>query len=153
MNAADRKRFWTKVKKTSTCWLWQSHILPSGYGQFWLDGRARPAHRVAYENLRGAIPKGMLACHKCDVRDCVRPFHLFVDTDMDNTRDAARKGRLHKARGSRAGSAKLTKSQVRRIKKLLLQGVSQREIARRFNLRSYSTIWWIAHGHTWRHVA
>lgn len=39
-------RFWSKVQKTDTCWLWSAAVRrkDDGYGAFWLDGRHQPAH-------------------------------------------------------------------------------------------------------------
>ena len=68
------------------CWLWLGFISPDGYG-------TRLAHRRAWELARGPIPDGMLVCHRCDVRHCVNPDHLFLGTHLDNMRDMIRKGR------------------------------------------------------------
>lgn len=43
----------------------------------------------------GPIPKGMFVLHKCDVRACVKPDHLFIGTKKDNTRDMMSKGRSY----------------------------------------------------------
>lgn len=62
------------------------------------------AHRVAYEQKFGLIPPGMAACHKCDVRACINPDHIFLGTHDDNMRDMVAKGR---ARGRLTGTAKV----------------------------------------------
>jgi hypothetical protein len=46
-----------------------------------------------WEMERGAIPKGMQVCHKCDVGFCCNPSHLFLGTPQDNTDDKIKKGR------------------------------------------------------------
>jgi hypothetical protein len=43
--------------------------------------------------MNGPVPSGMLILHKCDVRGCVNPDHLFLGTAKDNTRDMMTKGR------------------------------------------------------------
>lgn len=89
------ERFWSKVLKTPTCWLWQGKKFPrTGYGQFTIRRKTVLAHRTAHELAIGPIPAGMLVCHRCDVRDCVRPDHLFLGTYSDNMRDASSKMRL-----------------------------------------------------------
>lgn len=89
-------RFWPKVQKTETCWLWTGAKNDAGYGKLWdyEYGAPRAAHRLAWEMEHGAIPDGLFLCHHCDTPTCVRPDHMFVGTQFDNMRDAARKGRV-----------------------------------------------------------
>lgn len=97
------ERFWPKVRKTRSCWLWTAACDRSGYGKISLT-TSRPvrAHRVAYELLVGPIPPGMFVLHHCDNPACVRPSHLFLGTQLDNVLDAKAKGRT--AIGDRNGS-------------------------------------------------
>ncbi len=78
------QRFWSKVRKTRTCWLWMSHLDKDGYWRFWYNGKAVPAHRFAYEIWVGPIPEGLTIDHKCRIRHCVRPFHLEPVTNRIN---------------------------------------------------------------------
>lgn len=73
---AVRDRFWSKVEKTPTCWLWTAAKTRTGYGRFQFEGKARLAHRMAYELIRGPIPSGLTLDHLCRVRSCVNPAHL-----------------------------------------------------------------------------
>lgn len=68
-------RFWAKVLKTDTCWRWRGALV-RGYGKFWLDGKQRSAHRVAYELAVGPVPSGLTLDHLCRERSCVNPTHL-----------------------------------------------------------------------------
>lgn len=71
------KRFWSKVLKTRTCWLWQSTVNPGGYGRFWITPKISVmAHRFAYELEIGEIPEGFEAHHMCDNQVCVNPAHI-----------------------------------------------------------------------------
>lgn len=92
MNEATEARFWSKVSKSEGCWEWTA-ALRSGYGVFYADGRLHRAHRVSWEIANGPIAEGLLVCHRCDNRRCVRPDHLFLGTSTDNNRDMTEKGR------------------------------------------------------------
>lgn len=87
--------FWSLVKKTDTCWVWQGDM-SKGYGRIWRGKRRYAAHRVAYELAHGEIPGGLLVCHHCDNKPCVRPSHLFAGTHKGNMQDWTKKG-LNKA--------------------------------------------------------
>lgn len=90
-------RFWAKVRKTKTCWLWTGGSDQNGYGQIQvkLAGTWRPvrSHRVAFFLEHGRWPANGL--HGCDNPRCVRvaPGHVFEGTKADNTADMLAKGR------------------------------------------------------------
>jgi hypothetical protein len=89
------ERFWSKVRKTETCWIWTASLSTAGYGQFGTSrGVLERAHRVAWR-LTGKplIPDGAVLMHACDNRLCVNPAHLSIGTQRDNVRDAVEKGR------------------------------------------------------------
>lgn len=81
-------RFWAKVEKTKTCWLWTGAIGKGGYGNFYADRRYVRAHRFAYELLVGPIPEGLDIDHVrargCRHRHCVNPAHLEPVTRQEN---------------------------------------------------------------------
>lgn len=139
--AGDRRRFWAKVRRADAdaCWLWVASAFKGGYGQFTAmsaggDSRKQVhlyAHRVAWIVTHGDIPQGMCVLHRCDTPKCCNPDHLFLGTQDDNMKDAARKGRLSVPRPSRH---KVTTAQLAEIDALLAGGVIQADIARRYGL-------------------
>ena len=89
------ERIEAKIERVpfSGCWLWLGTVDKRGYGFFPLDLRSQRAHRVSYETFVGPIPEGLEVCHRCDVRCCVNPSHLFVGTHHQNVLDMVSKGR------------------------------------------------------------
>lgn len=76
-------RFWQKVDKTSTCWLWKAGKSDRGYGIYYA-GKMRRAHIVAYELMIGSVPEGLELDHICRIRHCVNPDHLEAVTHQQN---------------------------------------------------------------------
>lgn len=148
---SPEERFWRSVDRRSPdeCWLWTAATNGVGYGVFEVDGGRVYVHRFSYELHRGQIPTGMYVCHSCDTRACVNPAHLWLGTNADNLADMAAKGRsIH---GARSPHAKLTKPQVRAIRRLYATGRhSQRELAIRFEVNQ-TNISFIVRRQTWRH--
>lgn len=90
-------RFWQLVDKQDSCWIWIGHRQGRGYGYFRPNQpKGMLAHRMAYILTYGAIPKGKLICHRCDVKLCVNPKHLFCGTQKQNSIDMVLKKRASK---------------------------------------------------------
>jgi hypothetical protein len=148
-------RFWRRVKKTRTCWLWTGYYRrENGYGQIAvkIKGIRRPmsVHRVAWTLAHGPIPKGKEVLHKCDIRLCVRDSHLFLGTQLENNQDMMNKGR--QAKGERHAWHKLPEKDVIEIRRLLKGGLlSKRKIARQFGV-SPSNVRLIEKRQTWKHL-
>lgn len=111
-------RFWAKVVKSETCWNWRG-ATNRGRASINIGGTPKNAAVVSWEMAVGAVPSGMVICHKCDNPRCVRPDHLFLGTQRDNIHDAISKGRLKNPpvmRGEDSPAAKLNWEIVRQIR-------------------------------------
>jgi hypothetical protein len=126
-------RFWSKVDKDgpihpilkTRCWMWTGSTSKLGYGRFWMERSIQLAHRVSWYLSLGSWPTPD-ALHKCDIRRCVRPEHLWEGNNRDNCLDMHSKGRAYK---------KLRKADVLAIREGYRPGkVTQKELARRFKV-------------------
>jgi hypothetical protein len=156
--ARTRERHWrdsfTELlwlpEPNSGCWLWLGTTNRLGYGT--ISKRAKSnrifAHRAAYLVAHGSIPDGLDVLHRCDVRCCVNPDHLFVGTHTDNMRDMMRKGRHRAVRGDKHGAAKVTPEIVQAIR----ASIEPRQVlAARYGISKH-TVHGIRGGGTWKHV-
>lgn len=97
------ERFWLRVMKTDTCWIWNGWSGNKNYGRMSIYDKGKMkniptlAHRVSWELHNGKIPHGIHVLHKCDNPPCVNPDHLFLGTHKDNMMDMSKKGR-HRSR-------------------------------------------------------
>lgn len=150
-------RFWSKVRKTDTCWEWQAGICGSGYGGFSVktkDGnKNRHTHVVSWILTNGDVPAGMCVLHTCDNRKCVNPDHLFLGSRLNNVQDMDKKGRrkTKASNGSTNGFSKLNEESVRLIRERFQRGELQSALAKEFNVTQVC-ISQITLRKTWRHV-
>lgn len=85
MDDIIRARFARKVKPYANgCWIWVGAVTSRGYGTQHDGTRMQRAHRLAYEEIYGAIPSGMIVDHICFERRCVNPLHLRLVTTKQN---------------------------------------------------------------------
>lgn len=162
------ERFWSFVgivNDRDTCWRWMGATV-RGYGKFKLNYKQISAHRYAYMTKVGEIPPGLFVCHRCDIRHCVRPQHLFLGTNTENQRDAAAKGRS--AFGNRSGAytrpdrlrhgechgrAILTEADVHHIRQVWkpYRQPTQQELATRYGV-TQASISAILRGINWKYL-
>ncbi len=125
-----------KRKIENGCWLWTGTVSEFGYGIMEIvvqTGKQMSfqVHRVSFAHYKGPIPEGMCVLHKCDVRACFNPDHLFLGTRQENTADMLSKGR--EARGEQTWNAKLSNANIRRIRRAKKSGVRSTDIAKYFS--------------------
>jgi hypothetical protein len=80
----QKERFWEKVKKSDSCWLWTGCE-----GQCTINAKRYKVHRVSWMIHYGSIPENKDVKRKCKNRSCVNPEHLFLadKTNVSDTRD------------------------------------------------------------------
>jgi hypothetical protein len=79
------KRFYSNVRKTNACWIWNGSKHLNGYGRFGVNKLRISAHRFSYMINKGHIDEGMFIHHECNRKDCVNPKHLYLVTPKQNT--------------------------------------------------------------------
>ena len=96
------------------CWEWKRWSIKPGYGRMQVKDKMVMTHRLSYELYIGPIPVGLDVLHRCDNPPCWNPFHLWLGTDLDNSRDCVAKGR--NVRGEAVNLHKLTDADIRAIR-------------------------------------
>lgn len=164
LTPSEIRRFWSKVAKMESCWLWTASLsVRGGYGQFVIRRNNRnillKSHRVAFVLAHGDIPDGLGVLHNCPGGDnprCVNPAHLWVGTCAENNLDAWRKGRLPLPQNAPVGEAhhdaKLTVAQVIEIRTRVANGTPQVVLANELGVTK-TVICRIVAGRSWKHVS
>lgn len=132
-------RFWSKVEKTNSCWIWTGGKSDDEHGTIG-KGRGKTsniigAHRASWMLHNGPIPRGKHILHKCPGRhnpSCVNPDHLETGNQSQNSQDAADQQRRL---GKKYWNAKLTYADIENIKFVFLSGgITKAELARKFGI-------------------
>ncbi|HZT57170.1 MAG TPA: HNH endonuclease [Pyrinomonadaceae bacterium] len=132
------------------CWPWAGYLCENGYGIISINGKGYKAHRVSYFIKHGRTPNDGLVPHRCDVRSCVNPDHLFLGTPKDNSQDAVKKGRNTRLYGEENGKARLTRAAVLKIRRMCKSGrMCQKTVARIFGV-SEATVSYVVNGGRWQ---
>jgi len=135
----------------SGCWLWTRPLLKSGYGQIRLNYKMYKSHRLSFEIFnKCSVLRPYFICHKCDIKACVNPDHLYIGTIYDNARDACLRGQQIK--GEQVNNAVLTEGQVLKIRALFSTGkYSKAKLARLYKV-SDDCIFGLITRRTWKHI-
>lgn len=149
--SCSRKCFllYRRVIDINGCWLWKGNLSRDGYGK---TSYSKTLHRLSWETFYGEIPKEKYVCHKCDVKNCFNPEHLFLGTPKENSQDALKKGIIctdEKKQIRREKIAKLSPSDVEKIRNLLDMKIPIRKIAQSMKM-SRGAIEGIKYNKTWK---
>ncbi len=114
----DRFLDFVSPEPNTGCWLWTGATSKCGYGRFGVgkhQGGMVPAHRVSFALFHSVFDSALEVAHRCDVRICVNPEHLWLATHQENMADMKRKGRMKNGRsyGDRNGSRTKPESRPR----------------------------------------
>lgn len=144
-----------RIGKPDECWEWRGGCGKNGYGIWQYSFNKYPrvgnAHKRSYILFNGDVG-GRLVLHMCGNRKCCNPDHLYLGNSSRNMKDAVIHG-THKCEGAfKKGcnhvNNKLTEEDVKQIKILLTENVSQRKIAEKYNV-SRGTIQNIKNKRSW----
>ena len=106
-------------------------------------------HKLVLEAFGGTRPDGMECCHNDGDPKNNRIENLRWGTGKENAADCTRHGRRHV--GAQNWNAKLSPSEVVKIRRLILLGTSYMNLARYFGVTP-SSISAIAHSRNWKHI-
>jgi hypothetical protein len=113
---SKRIAYYTRPDPLSGCHIWQGFV-SGGYGRLNYKKRVYLAHRAAWEQKYGPIPKEMVLRHLCNVRSCVNPDHLVPGTKAENNDDIKRAHlRLAEAKAATARKAGAAPCRARPIR-------------------------------------
>jgi Autographiviridae endonuclease len=143
------------INPVSQCWLWTGAIINSGYGVIGITIGGKKGNRLVHRASMWAfkdfdILNTLQVLHRCDIKECFNPDHLFIGTQLDNIRDCWHKGRRTNA--MQRHPRKLTADKVLYIRSAYAKGgYTTRSLAAKMGLGK-STVEAIVNKRIWRHV-
>lgn len=132
------------------CFLWQKSTFGvGGYAQICIGKTRHPGHRLSYRLFRGPVPDGLFVCHRCNVKRCINPAHLYLGTNQQNILDALADGLM--PIGEKHHQSKLSASDVASMRRSYASGETVAVIADRHAV-GYESARRAIVGRTWAHV-
>lgn len=139
------------VRMEDRCWVWLGAKTQNGQGIMSRGYNSKAytiyVHRAMYLLAHGPIPPGYDVIHTCGNSSCCNPMHLKAVDPRDTTSTERRK----------PNNPKLSREAVRMIRTLHAQRVPMVEITKIIQEAfrwpgQYSTVYSVAHGHTYKSV-
>ncbi len=138
------------------CINWNGAKNNNGYGKcgntYWAKYyKINMAHQLSFIIAYGNYERYFQINHTCDNRLCVNPDHLYLGTQQDNIRDMETRERRRVLKGENHRGSKLTESQIFDIRKLCLDGYSNKQIAGLYAVTP-AAISSIKNRRSWKHI-
>lgn len=132
-------------EQTNSCWLWKKCLLSNGYvgisnQTIAKEFNALTGHQLSYIVFKGDYNRNLYVLHKCNIKHCVNPDHLYLGTCRDNALDSLKAGTHNKV--------KLTQEQVKSIR---LSTKTVKELATEYKI-SETNIRTIIKYNSWKHI-
>lgn len=148
--------FSSRIKRDGDCILWTGDRDKGGYGRVTVafTQGIHFAHRLSWFLANGSFDLKCRILHRCDVRACVNPKHLWVGTQIDNIKDMCAKGRQRgvSRRGMEHPTSKLTDAEVKKMRAARAKlNVPYYKIAKLFNV-STMTAYRAVTSKAWSHI-
>ena len=146
-----------KTIDVNGCWLWTGPVDKDGYGLF---GAAKffKAHRASYILFKDEIPLKAFVLHKCDIKGCFNPEHLYIGDAKQNAKDAVQRGQHPTGPNPKKalpheknGNSKLKLGQVVQIRELYGKPYSWAGLAKMFGI-SKRQIGRIVREESWKNI-
>ncbi len=92
LSQKDKDRFYAKINKTDSCWIWKDLKGKDGYGSFYIKRIPYKAHRVSL-SLKEKVSQNQDVLHLCNNPSCVNSNHLIQGSHTDNMKHRLISGR------------------------------------------------------------
>ena len=118
--------FWNFLpnRPEGECWLWTGSVSGTGYGRVRSYGKNVASHRLSVFLSSGLDPIGNSVLHKCDIKRCCNPDHLYLGDHQQNANDRMARGRTTLGRKipTQKRGKPITEQEVRAMRLLYTPG-------------------------------
>lgn len=128
------------------CWVWTASRTRNGYGAVQVCSPKRSkigAHRAMMQSIVGPLESDAYVCHKCDVKLCINPDHLFLGSAGDNARDRQSKGRGANVSGERNPMSLASDAAIAKAVEQIVAGESVKTISERLGVSVAAVRVWL----------